>query len=238
MHSHLLTISASFSMITFIYKYKYKYFCFPSLTCVLLPPPPSFPAENVTTLCLPSSQGRQWDWWTLQVSKLRSPGAESSLFTLKFPLPGLSSSILHTSTVVGHIVCLLQLMTNMNPWSNCPSLNVFQGFFFFLLKLKGASEVQILVWKTLNFLTHKLCGLNVSPKIHVLEMWSPVSTTVDRCLGGCLDPEPHGWSGFIIIKGWECTVSLTARPHCVMPSRAKGPFRCSPWSQTSHSLEA
>lgn len=68
MHSHLLTISASFNLITFTYKYKYKYFCFPSLACFLLPPPPRFPAESVTMLCMPSSHGWQWDWWSFQVS--------------------------------------------------------------------------------------------------------------------------------------------------------------------------
>lgn len=135
MHSHLLTISASFNLITFTYKYKYKYFCFPSLACFLLPPPPRFPAESVTMLCMPSSHGWQWDWWSFQVSTLCPSGADSSLFILNFPLHGLSDSILHTSAVVGHIVCLLQLMTNMNPGSNCPSLNIFQVFFF-LLKLK------------------------------------------------------------------------------------------------------
>lgn len=106
------------------------YFCFPSLACFLLPPPPRFPAENVTVLCMPSSHGWQWDWWAFQVSTLCSSGADSSLFTLNFPLHGLSVNILHTSAVVSHIVCLFQLMTNMNPGSNCLSPKIFQVFFF------------------------------------------------------------------------------------------------------------
>lgn len=53
MHSHLLTISASFNLITFTYKYKYKYFCFPSLACFYCPLPLVFqPRVSLCYACL------------------------------------------------------------------------------------------------------------------------------------------------------------------------------------------
>lgn len=179
------------------------YFCFPSLACFLLPPPPHFPAENVTVLCMPSSHGWQWDWWAFQVSTLCSSGADSSLFTLNFPLHGLSVNILHTSAVVSYIVCLFQLMTNMNPGSNCLSPKIFQVFFF-LLKLKrcwwgpdpSLKDSKFPHTETLWFecVTQNSCVGNVISSVN--HRWQ-----VFRQVFGSWALHPRGQSDFIIIKG-------------------------------------